>query len=272
MLLMDLTAEELQGQLKEGMEENGDDYTFANFTDSEYTGVIGTAKIDNITTYTANAIEQLNFVYSDEGGKKTYTVSGVLDGSDALGGAGESGNMGMTISDMDMKISIAMPGKIISHNATWQEGNKLIWDLASSAAVSIQATSEASSAGAASPNPAPPANEIKVILDGALLFFDVPPQIENGRTLVPLRAIFEALGAVIEWEGDTQTVTASKDGTVVVLTIGSAAPTINGQTIAIDQPGIIVNGRTLAPLRFVAEAFGGKVEWDAPTQTATITN
>ena len=111
---------------------------------------------------------------------------------------------------------------------------------------------------------------IKVILDGKRLVFDVPPQNVNGRMLVPLRAIFEEMSASIDYDPATQTVTATKEDTVVVLTIGGTSPTINGVIVSIDQPGIIVDGRTLAPLRFVAEAFGGTVAWDGTTQTATI--
>ncbi|MCL2163542.1 MAG: stalk domain-containing protein [Oscillospiraceae bacterium] len=111
----------------------------------------------------------------------------------------------------------------------------------------------------------------RVILDGKTLSFDVPPTIINNRTLVPLRAIFEEMGAKVEWNNTTQTVTATKGGIVVVLTIGSLSPTVNGNVIPIDQPGMIVDGRTLAPLRFVAEAFGGVVEWDGATNTAIIT-
>ena len=79
------------------------------------------------------------------------------------------------------------------------------------------------------------------------------------------------MGATVSWDGSTQTATATRDGTVVMLTIGDTSPTINGQIIEIDQPGTIIDGRTLAPLRFVAEAFGGTVRWDGGTQTATIT-
>ena len=110
-----------------------------------------------------------------------------------------------------------------------------------------------------------------VVLDGKTLAFEVAPQIINSRTMVPLRAIFEAMGAKVEWDGATQTVTATKDSTVVILKIGSTSPTVNGKVVAIDQPGVIVNGRTLAPLRFVAEAFGGEVMWDGATQTVSIT-
>ena len=119
--------------------------------------------------------------------------------------------------------------------------------------------------------PAFAAAGITVTLDGNALAFDVPPQLINDRTMVPLRAIFEAMGATVDWNGDTQTVTGTKDSTIVVLAIGSTSPTINGTVVTIDQPGVIVDSRTLAPLRFVAEAFGGTVDWDGNTQTASIT-
>lgn len=109
-----------------------------------------------------------------------------------------------------------------------------------------------------------------VDLDGKQLTFDVQPTIENGRTLVPLRAIFEAMGANVDWNQSTQTATATKDGTTVNLRIGSLTPTINGQAKTLDVPAKIVNGRTLAPLRFVGEAFGGTVGWDPATQKITI--
>ena len=112
---------------------------------------------------------------------------------------------------------------------------------------------------------------VTVTFNGEELEFDVPPQIMNSRTMVPLRAIFEKMGAEVDWENDTQTVTATKGDTVVVLVIGDQFPTINGEVVEIDQPGVIVDSRTLAPLRFVAEAFGGEVDWIGETWTATIT-
>ena len=104
-----------------------------------------------------------------------------------------------------------------------------------------------------------------------LTFTDTQPIIEDGRTLVPLRAIFEAMGAKVEWNQDTQTATATKRETNVILQIGSTTPTVNGQVVRLDVPGKIVNGRTLAPLRFVGEAFGGNVRWEATTETIYIT-
>ena len=113
---------------------------------------------------------------------------------------------------------------------------------------------------------------ITVIINGKTLDFDVPPISVNGRILVPLRLIFEEMGADVDWEGGwNPIVTATKGDTVVVLAIGDTLPTINGQVVSIDQPSMIFNERTLAPLRFVAETFDGTVVWDNENQTAHIT-
>lgn len=111
-----------------------------------------------------------------------------------------------------------------------------------------------------------------VMLDGAALQFDVPPVIENGRTLVPLRAIFEALGAEISWNGATQTVLATKAGTQVVLTIGNPQAYRNNAPVLLDVPPKIIEGRTMVPLRFVSEAMGADVKWDGVTGTILITS
>ena len=113
---------------------------------------------------------------------------------------------------------------------------------------------------------------VTVVLDGNDLSFEVPPRLIGGRAMVPLRMIFEEMGATVDWNPSTETVTATKGDTTVVMRIGSTSPTVNGEVVSLDQPGIIVNGRSLAPLRFVAEAFGGRVEWDAESMRATITS
>jgi len=116
-------------------------------------------------------------------------------------------------------------------------------------------------------------DEVSVFVDGEAILFDVAPMIdpETNRTLVPLRAVFEYLGAEIEWDDETKTATAIKGDTVVVITIDDVNATINGEVVVLDQPAVIVESRTLAPLRFVAEAFGGDVDWDSATKTASIT-
>ena len=109
-----------------------------------------------------------------------------------------------------------------------------------------------------------------VILNGQKLFFDVPPLIENGRTLVPLRAIFEAMGAKVYWDAAARKVTATRGTTTVVMPLYSTKPTINGVVYTLDVPTKIVNNRSLAPLRFVCEAFGGKVTWNGNMRTIKI--
>jgi N-acetylmuramoyl-L-alanine amidase len=109
-----------------------------------------------------------------------------------------------------------------------------------------------------------------VILNGQRLAFEVPPIIDNGRTLVPLRAIFESMGAKVYWNAVTDTVTAIKGTTRVVMPLYSTKPTINGVVHNIDVPTKIVNNRALAPLRFVCEAFGGSVIWNGNTQTIYV--
>ncbi len=115
------------------------------------------------------------------------------------------------------------------------------------------------------------AKEISVTLNGVPINFDVQPQIMNDRTMVPLRAIFEALGATVEWDKNTQTVTAYSDDTTVIATIGSKYMYINYIKTAIDVAPVIVNGRTLVPARFVAEAFDCEVDWDGDSRTVIIT-
>jgi len=112
----------------------------------------------------------------------------------------------------------------------------------------------------------------RALLDGKELSFEVPPIIENGRTLVPLRAIFEAMGATVQWDQSTQTVTATKGKTVLILPINSTSPTINGVVYSLDIAAKIVNNRTLAPLRFVGETFGGTVNWDETTRTISLSS
>ena len=111
---------------------------------------------------------------------------------------------------------------------------------------------------------------IKVLIDNVLQKYDQPPVTVNDRTLVPLRGIFEALGAQVFWSDETETVTAMKDKTVVALKIGDTTATKDGATIVLDVPAQLINDRTLVPVRFVSEAFGNKVDWDESTQTVSI--
>jgi len=94
--------------------------------------------------------------------------------------------------------------------------------------------------------------------------------IVNNSTVVPLRAIFEALGAEIKWDGTTRTVTATKGSRVIVLTIDQPTAQVDGRTVDLAVPGMIIGGSTFVPLRFVGEALDAKVGWDPETRTAKV--
>ena len=102
---------------------------------------------------------------------------------------------------------------------------------------------------------------ITVHLNGKKLKFDQIPVAENGRTLVPLRTIFEAIGADVSWDGATSTVTAVKGDTTVKLTLGSKTAYKNGNEVTLDVPAKAVNGRTLVPVRFIADCFDVDTKW-----------
>ena len=113
-------------------------------------------------------------------------------------------------------------------------------------------------------------DEVKVFLDGKELVFDQPPVIEDGRTLVPLRAIFEELGANVIWNDVTRTVLAKKDDNTISLTIGSNVMSRGEKRTILDVVAKVINGRTLVPLRAVSEGFDMSVSWSKDTRTVII--
>ena len=111
---------------------------------------------------------------------------------------------------------------------------------------------------------------ITVFLDGTQLEFDVPPMLENGRTLVPMRVIFEALGATVDWDNDTFTAIATKDDLTIKITIDDMKLYKNDEVIELDVPARLIDGRTLVPARAVSEGMGAKVDWDNDDWVVTI--
>ena len=99
-----------------------------------------------------------------------------------------------------------------------------------------------------------------------------PATIIDGRTMVPLRAIFETLGADIVWDKNTRTILSVKDETLVELTVGQKEIIKNGNKTPLDVAAVIINDRTLVPARAVAEALGVYVEWDKDSRTVILTN
>ena len=111
---------------------------------------------------------------------------------------------------------------------------------------------------------------ISVYCDEEELSFDVPPIKEDDRVIVPMRKIFEVLGASVDWSEETSTVTARKDKTEISLTIGSNIMLKNGKKIELDVPAKVMHDRTLVPIRAVSEGLGARVEWDEENQAVWI--
>lgn len=96
------------------------------------------------------------------------------------------------------------------------------------------------------------------------------PIIVNERTLLPVRAVVEAMGGNVEWNEDSRTVTLTKNEDTIKLTIDSEIALLNGEEKKLDTAPTIINDRTMLPIRFIAENFGFNVEWDEQTQEITI--
>ena len=114
------------------------------------------------------------------------------------------------------------------------------------------------------------ADDVTVTIDGEQIAFDTPPTILNGRTLVPMRKIFETLGMEVIWNGETRSVIAENDENKIELQIDNYEMTSNGETIALDVAPTIINDRTLVPVRAVSSASGCTVDWDGDTRTVII--
>ncbi len=119
------------------------------------------------------------------------------------------------------------------------------------------------------------ADPINVEVNGAAIDFaaydQTLPYIENDYTLVPLRAVAEALGFEVDWDSRTKTVTASREALDITLVIDSSRAVVNGETVMLAAPARITGGRTFVPLRFIAECTGAVVDWDRESKTVTIT-
>ena len=113
-------------------------------------------------------------------------------------------------------------------------------------------------------------NAVDLYIDMNKIDTDTPPTIIDGRTLVPVRAIFEALGATVEWDNATRTATGTRGEDVVSVQIGHTTAYINGEEKTLDVPAQIINNRTMVPARFVSEALGCKVTWYGKSKTAAV--
>lgn len=100
--------------------------------------------------------------------------------------------------------------------------------------------------------------------------FDTPPVIKEGRTLIPVRAISESLGAHVDWNAEEKIVTITKEEKVIVFYLAENKVYVNDNEVEIDVPAEVMNNRTMVPIRFIAEQLGLKVQWDEELQVIEI--
>lgn len=113
-------------------------------------------------------------------------------------------------------------------------------------------------------------NMIAVYLDGAVLLMDTLPQVKEQRTMVPIRAVAEALGADVEWNGEANRVTLTRAGKTVVMVLGSTVAMVDGKPVKMDVAPYAEQNRTYIPVRYVSEFFGQTVSWDQEERRVDI--
>ncbi len=120
------------------------------------------------------------------------------------------------------------------------------------------------------PNPTPTADGVRVLVDGKQLTFDQQPYIEEGRVMLPMRIIFQELGASVSYKD--RKIEARRDDITIQLALDSKEMRVGNTVKQLDVPAVSVGGRTMLPLRAVAEALQCQVQWDNASKTVTITS
>ncbi|MDD4689886.1 MAG: copper amine oxidase N-terminal domain-containing protein [Eubacteriales bacterium] len=114
-------------------------------------------------------------------------------------------------------------------------------------------------------------NAMYVKLNDNILGFEQPPVVEDDRTLVPMRFLFEQMGADVNWNEQTQTAKVSQNNETISFSIDEKNAKVNNATVTMDVPARLINDKTMVPLRFLSEELGYTVTWDEETNTASIT-
>ncbi|MBQ7875812.1 MAG: hypothetical protein IJ316_00840 [Clostridia bacterium] len=178
------------------------------------------------------------------------------------------GSVGLPINGIEKNcLTLAMTNvEKILPDGTVMHKNGSVWSVGNSVLEKAQAE-EVKENECISP---PTKDFIQIIVDGKMLKVDTDPYIKNDRTMVPMRAIFEALGATVSWDNDTRTAIGVKDNNEVEITIGENVLYKNGEAIELDCVAEITNNRTMVPVRAISEAFDYIVEWDNEAKVVNI--
>jgi len=109
-----------------------------------------------------------------------------------------------------------------------------------------------------------------IVVNGEMRTYEQSPVMYNDFTLIPLRGVFEDIGAEVKYDTTSKKITVIKGINSVTITVGSKTAFVNGKPVVFDISPQIINGRMLVPLRFVTESLGSQVTWDAKTKTISI--
>lgn len=120
------------------------------------------------------------------------------------------------------------------------------------------------------PAPSAAATEVALVINGSPVRADVPARILAGRTMVPIRVVSENLGAQVDWRAEDRSIAIRRGPRRVHLTVGRSEAVIDERPVALDVAPVILDGRTLVPLRFVGEALGAEVAWDETSRTVSV--
>lgn len=114
--------------------------------------------------------------------------------------------------------------------------------------------------------------EITVIINGKTIPFpDKKPQIQDGRTLVPIRGVFEELGYQVDWDKRVQLVTLTSDGMIISVQAGADFLEADGESVPLAVSAQIIEDRMMLPLRAILEVTHAEIVWDESTKTITVT-
>lgn len=115
-------------------------------------------------------------------------------------------------------------------------------------------------------------DKIKVVYGDSILAFNVAPVTESNRTLVPMRFLFEQMGAEVAWNAETNTATVTKGEETISFSIDNTEATVNGEIKTMDVPARLIENKTMIPVRFLSEELGYTVGWDEETKIVTISD
>lgn len=159
------------------------------------------------------------------------------------------------------------------HNSGTTNSSSKSTSTKSSSTSTTKSTSTKSSTNSkkTTPNKGYTTVDITLIVNGSIVPLDQKAVIVNGTVLIPLKNMFDALGATLEWDQSTKKITAYKGDTTVELTVDSTAARKQDKALTLQAKPIVINGYTMVPARFAAESFDAVVEWDSQSSTITIT-